>query len=98
MVEDFSELQVVVVLYPNPGREAEVVSCINGELQEIRASTGCEEYVLYLRVDGVVVLLERWSNREAWQAHFELAAIRRLKEGLTPLLAKPAERWEMYAA
>ena len=35
-------------------------------------------------------------NREAWQAHFETPAIMRLQEALTPLLAKPAERWKMY--
>lgn len=53
---------------------------------------------MYRRVDDTVVLVERWRDRDAWQAHFDTEAIVRLKDALTPLLAKPAERWEMYPA
>jgi len=73
-----------------------VVSEMNRELEEIRSSVGCVAYEVFQRVDGDVVLVERWESREAWQAHFDTAAIRRLRDALTPLLQQPAERWEMY--
>ena len=87
---------VVVCLTPRPGHSEDVLGAITREIDEIRRAHGCELYEMYRRVDDVVVLIERWRDREAWQAHFETDAIVRLKEALTPLLAKPAERWEMY--
>ncbi len=89
---------VVVILTPLPHQSDAVVAAMEAEIDEIRGTDGCLLYDMYRRVDGVVVLIERWSNREAWQAHFDTPAIRRLKEALTPLLAQPAERWEMYPA
>ena len=71
---------------------------MNAEIDEIRRADGCELYDMYRRVDDTVVLVERWRDRDAWQAHFDTEAIVRLKDALTPLLAKPAERWEMYPA
>ena len=59
---------------------------------------GCELYDLYRAVDNRVVLIEHWSSRDAWQAHFDTPAIERLKRDLTPLLSQPAERVEMYEA
>jgi quinol monooxygenase YgiN len=53
-------------------------------------------YDLFRGVDDTVVLVERWANRDLWQRHFETSAILRLKTDLTPLLAVPAERREMY--
>lgn len=87
---------VIVELTPHSGQSDAVVAAMNAEIKEIRRADGCELYEIYRRVDDVVVLIERWRDREAWQAHFETDAIVRLKEALTPLLAKPAERWEMY--
>ena len=87
---------VIVELTPLPGQSDAVVAAISAEIDEIRMADGCELYEMYRRVDDVVVLIERWRDREAWQAHFETDAIVRLKQALTPLLAKPAERWEMY--
>lgn len=87
---------VIVELTPQSGQSDAVVAAMNAEIDEIRLAHGCELYEMYRRVDDVVVLIERWRDREAWQAHFETDAIGRLKDALTPLLAKPAERWEMY--
>ena len=87
---------VVVTLTPLEGFSEQVSESVARECDEILRADGCEIYEVYRRVDDVVVLIERWRDREAWQAHFETDAIIRLKEALTPLLAKPAERWEMY--
>lgn len=89
---------IVVTLTPLEGFSEQVSQSVAQELDEIRRADGCELYEVYRRVDDVVVLIERWRDQEAWQAHFEIDAIVRLKEALTPLLAKPAERWEMYPA
>lgn len=87
---------VIVVLTPLTGRTNDVIDEMKAEIDEIREADGCELYDMFQRVDGAVILIKRWRDREAWQAHFETPAITRLKEALTPLLAAPAERWEMY--
>lgn len=89
---------VIVILAPKQGLSASVVSEMRRELDEIRSSAGCLAYDVFQRVDDEVVLVERWESREAWQAHFDTPAIRRLKHALTPLLRQPAERWELYSA
>lgn len=87
---------VIVTLSPKPGCVDQVEQIVAREIPEIRQATGCEVYDLYRSVDDEVILIERWSSRDTWQAHFDTPAIERLKEELTPLLAKPAERVEMY--
>lgn len=89
---------IIVTLTPLPGHSEDVVAAMNAEIEDIRLAEGCELYEMHRRVDDVIVLVERWRDRDAWQAHFDTPAIMRLKEALTPLLAKPAERWEMYSA
>ena len=87
---------VIVTLTPLPNNSDAVADAIHKEIPEIRRAAGCETYELYRRVDGAIVLVENWSTRQAWQDHFGTDAIGRLREVLTPLLALPAERWEMY--
>ena len=89
---------VIVTLTPLPDMADAVVDAVRTELPEIRAAHGCESYEIYRRVDDVVVLIETWSSRDTWQNHFDTAAIGRLRDTLTPLLAVPAERWETYPA
>ena len=89
---------VVVNLWPKPGCVDDVVAIVERELGEIRQASGCEVYDLYRAVDDRVVLIERWSSRKHWQAHFATPAIERLKRDLTPVLERPAERVEMYLA
>ena len=88
---------VVVTLEPLPGCADEVQTVVARELEEIRGAAGCEAYELYRAVDDTVWLIERWSSREDWQAHFDQPAIARLKRDLTPLLAAAATRREMYS-
>jgi quinol monooxygenase YgiN len=92
-----SPCTVVVTLEPLPGCADQVEAVVSRECDEIRSAAGCERYELYRAVDDSVVLIERWSTREHWQAHFDVPAIARLKRDLTPLLAAPATRLEMYS-
>jgi quinol monooxygenase YgiN len=87
---------VIVVLTPLSSNTEAVANAMRAEIDEIRQADCCELYDMFERVDGAVILIERWRDREAWQAQFETPAIMRLQEALTPLLAKPAERWKMY--
>jgi quinol monooxygenase YgiN len=89
---------VIVTLTPLPNLADAVMEAVRVELPEIRQAEGCESYEMYRRVDDVVVLIETWSSRLTWQNHFDTAAIGRLRDTLTPLLAVPAERWETYPA
>ncbi|MEX2441757.1 MAG: antibiotic biosynthesis monooxygenase [Pontimonas sp.] len=88
---------VVVTLEPLPDCVDQVAGVVLRERDEIRSAAGCELYELYRAVDESVVLIERWSTREHWQAHFDEPAVARLKKDLTPLLAAPARRVEMYS-
>jgi len=88
---------VIVTLTPRPGLFDDVVGAVSQELAEIRQVEGCEVYELFRGMNHSVVLVERWSSRDSWKKHFDSAAIMRLKTELTPLLAVPADRLEMYA-
>jgi quinol monooxygenase YgiN len=88
---------VIVTLTPRPGLVDDVVRVLSQELAEIRRIKGCEVYELFRGVNQSVVLVERWSSSDSWKNHFESEAIIRLKKELTPLLASPADRLEMYA-
>jgi quinol monooxygenase YgiN len=44
------------------------------------------------------MLLERWSSREDWQAHFDAPPILRLKAELAQRVELPVERLETYPA
>lgn len=91
-----SSCTVIVTLTPLPGQTQAVVDTVVAELEHIRQAPGCELYDLFTSVSDTVVLIERWSTRELWQAHFDTPPIVRLKQRLTPLLAQPAHREEMY--
>ena len=66
-------------------------------MPDITRGAGVLKYELCERVDGGLVLIEEWESRDAWQAHFEWEAIKRLKAELPALVEMPVERWEMYA-
>ena len=89
---------VVVRLTPLPGHAQFVRSLILELLPTIRRIEGCEEYRLFDAVDGDVLLIEKWSSRERWRAHFEAPAILRLKAELADRVVVPVERLEMYEA
>lgn len=89
---------VFVRLRPLPGHAAFTRSLIRGLLPDIHAIEGCEHYELFDAVDGDLMIYERWSTRELWQAHFENPAILRLKAELADKVELPVERLETYPA
>ena len=89
---------IFVRLTPLPGKREFVRALILELIPEIRALDGCEEYRLFDAVDGDLMLYERFTTREYWQAHFVAPAIIRLKAELADAVALPVERLEAYEA
>jgi quinol monooxygenase YgiN len=89
---------VFVRLRPLATHEAFVRALILELLPDIRAIDGCDVYELFDAVDGDLMLYERWSSREHWQAHFDQPAIVRLKRELADKVELPVERLEAYPA
>ena len=87
-----------VRLRPLPGQRAVTRALITELLPDIRALQGCEVYDLFDEVGGDLMLLERWSSREDWHAHFEAPPILRLKAELADAVELPVERLETYLA
>lgn len=87
---------VIVRLVPLAGKREAVVRLLRELIPEIQRGPGCEKYALLEAVDGDVVLIEKWSSREHWQAHFEWAPIVRLKKELADSVVLPVERLETY--
>ena len=89
---------VFVRLKPLTGQREETRSLILKLLPDIRGIAGCEEYRLFDAVDGDLMLYERWTSRELWQAHFDEPAIVQLKAALADKVELPVERLESYEA
>ena len=89
---------VFVRIIPLPGHRDATRELILELLPQIRTLPGCEEYRLFDAVTGELMLSERWSTREQWQAHFEAAPIQRLKTELADKVELPVERSETYEA
>ena len=85
-------------LTPLPGKREFARALILELIPEIQALEGCEEYRLFDAVDGDLMLYERFTTREYWQAHFEAAPILRLKAELADAVVLPVERLETYEA
>ena len=87
---------VVVTLTPHPEHYAKVRDLVFEVIPAIHEDPGCLLYAPHDTTNGQLVLIEAWADRDAWVAHFELPAIKRLKQELPPWLAAPASRVEMY--
>lgn len=87
---------MVVTLTPHPEDFAKVRGLVLEVIPQIHEDPGCLLYAAHDTTNGQLVLIEAWADRDAWLAHFELPAIKRLKKELPPWLAAPASRVEMY--
>ena len=85
---------VFVRLIPLPGKPDFSRALILELLPEIRAQEGCEEYPLFDAVNGDLMLCERFTTRNHWQANLDAPAIVRLKAELADAVELPVERLE----
>ncbi len=66
-----SEVVILATVSPKPGMESDVEREFSALLEPTHAEDGCELYALH-RVSerpGQLVFVERWSSREALDAH-----------------------------
>ena len=81
---------VVAVLHPLPEHRDEAVAAVLRATPGIQAEDGCDQYAPHLGDDGTIIILERWSSREALAAHNVGAPVQVLRDGVAGLMAAPA--------
>lgn len=90
-------LYLVARIHPRPDRVDEarlaLQDLIDGSLQE----PGCEMYDLVVSDEdpNTWVMVEKWSSREAWDAHMETEHNRRFTLVADDLLTTP-NTWTLY--
>ncbi|HEY0258713.1 MAG TPA: antibiotic biosynthesis monooxygenase [Lacisediminihabitans sp.] len=82
---------VVAILTPKEGRAPDVLAALAQVSPQVHREEGCELYAAHANEEGLVVMVERWSSGGALQTHSAGAALTRLGELLTDVLAKPIE-------
>ena len=87
---------VIATFTPKPDHYEEVKRVLLEVSHEVHQEEGCELYALHDEVDGTLVLIEKWSSRELWQAHLALGTVTRIQKGVEGLLEGDVEVREMY--
>src|SRR5210317_1919447 len=87
---------VIATFTPKPDRYDEVKRVLLEVSPEVHQEEGCELYALHEEVDGTLVLIEKWTTGELWQAHLALDTVTRIQKGVEGLLERDVEVREMY--
>jgi len=78
-------------LHPDPAHLDAAVAAVLAAVAGIRAEEGCEQYDPHLADDGSILVVERWSSREALAAHSAGAPVQVLRNGLHGLTTAAPE-------
>lgn len=83
---------VVATLFPASGQREAAAAAIEASIADVHAEPGCELYALH-EVAGSdhLVMVEKWSSREALDTHLGAAPLAAISERLRPLCERPAE-------
>ncbi|UOR02504.1 antibiotic biosynthesis monooxygenase [Leucobacter allii] len=87
-------LIVIVRLRPRAGAEDELLDVFRRFSPGVFLERGCEKFALH-RDDDVFMVVERWESREIWEEHLAQPENARLNAALAPLLAHPADVWDL---
>jgi quinol monooxygenase YgiN len=87
---------VIATFTPKPDRYDEVKRVLLEVSPVVHQEEGCELYALHEEVDGTLVLIEKWTTRELWQAHLALDTVTRIQKGVEGLMEGDVEVREMY--
>ena len=91
-------LYLLATIHPDPARVAQVERILRGMMAHTRAEAGCDLYDLVVAPEtpGTWFMVEKWSSREAWEAHMASPHNVRGNEELQDLLIEPMELtfWE----
>ncbi|PZQ50288.1 MAG: antibiotic biosynthesis monooxygenase [Novosphingobium pentaromativorans] len=82
---------LVARLVPRPGKAGELAEVIAELLPQVRAEPGCIAYLAHESRDeqGVIVMIEAWSDQAALDAHAAAPAFTSLAARFDSLLANP---------
>ena len=71
-------LRLVLTLHAAPGRGADFAAAFRKRCEEVRTEPGCEQFEIFVSADDPdkLVLLERWSDAAALEAHGKMNATR----------------------
>ena len=87
---------VIATFAPKPGQYDAVKAVLQDAIPDVHREEGCELYALHEEVEGSLVLIEKWTTRELWQAHLALNTVTRIQQGIEGLLERDVEVREMY--
>ena len=87
---------VIATFTPQPENYERVREVLLDVIPDVHQEEGCELYALHEEVEGSLVLIEKWTTRELWQAHLTLTTVTRIQEGIEGLLERDVEVREMY--
>ena len=89
-----SPLIVVVTLTPSEETREQLLEVCNRHWPGVQREDGCEKFALHAGPETFVVV-ERWSSRALWEQHLATADNAALNAELGPLLARPADIWDV---
>ena len=88
-----ADIVVVARAEAKSGSEAAAERAFLDVVAPTHEENGCIRYALHRGADDpkTLVMIERWSSRDALDAHLRSAHVARLFDALGPLLTGPAE-------
>ncbi len=75
---------LVATIVPDPESRAELVRAFEAAISAVHSEPGCELYALHENAD-CVVMIEKWADQDALDAHRQGAALKQLGRVLTGL-------------
>ena len=82
---------VVAMFRVHPGRGEEAVAAFSPTIEQTHGEEGCNAYALHRDANDpdVLVLVERWVDREALDSHLQQPYVARLGEVAGEFLVEP---------
>ena len=81
---------VVAIIKPLPEHRDEVIAAFAETIAQVHAEDGCELYALQ-QADDRLIMVEKWTSREALAAHSRGAALAALNPKVAGKVAGPSE-------
>lgn len=81
---------VVATIHPNPADREDVAAAVREAIPKVHGEPGCELYALHT-ADDRLVMIEKWSDRKALDAHLAAPAVAALGPRLAGRLAAPID-------
>jgi len=84
-----SAVVVVARLFPKEGATSRMLEALASAAAAIHAEPGCELYAAHSAPDGTIVIIEKWSSREALDAHLAGEPVKASRAARTDFEAAP---------